>query len=1150
MSGSLDSVLPPFAPDAAKVRAFVARWRVAEAAEMQNSQLFLSELCDVLEVPRPEPATSDSERDLYCFERPVRLANDDRRTVGRIDLYKAGCFVLEAKQGSDKARRMGAAKRGTPGWTIAMSDAYGQALTYARQLPTPPPFLVVVDVGYAFDLYACFDGTAAYRPFPDPPSHRFFLTDLIERPATLTRLRALFLAPHALDPSRRQAVVTREIAEKLAELARDLEETSGFSPEGVARFLMRCIFAMFAEDVGLFPGRRRLFEEYLEKYWLPSPRGFAGGVQQFFGVMNTGGTLATGETLYRFNGGLFDSAQGLALTEPQLRILLEAAKKDWSDVEPAIFGTLLERALDTKERHALGAHYTPRAYVERLVRPTLEEPLRAEWLVVQAEASQLVAAGKVDKAIDALDAFHHRLCKVIVIDPACGSGNFLYVALDLMKQLEGEVLEQMRRLGAGNERLDLAGVSVNPSQFRGIEKKPWAKEIAELVLWIGHLRWHHRLKGKAAPPPDPVLHDYHNVECRDAVLEWDGEPVLRKDASGKPVTRWDGETMRVDPLTGNEVPDEKAQVPVYDYVNPRPATWPKADFIVGNPPFIGNKRMRLALGDGYVEALRKAHDDVPDSADYVMYWWNHAAKLVRAGEAKRFGLITTNSITQTFNRRVIEAAVSDRKASLVFAIPDHPWVDSESGAAVRISMTALAREAQSGRLARVVEEVADDEGVSDLVLDEVDVEIGSSLTPGVQALVPLRSNRSIGFRGITLVGDGFELPEGDPLRSSSLARRLAGAQTILRSKPSKVVLDGFSVGSAAELQRSYPAEYQRLIDRVLPVRAAQERRSYREKWWVFAEPRGEFRAASANLSRYLGTIETSKFRWFAFLGREELPEQTLIAIALDDAFGLGVLSSRLHAVFALASRSRNGKGNDPRYNIAECFDPFPFPEATDAQKQRIRDLAERLDAHRKRQLAAHPKLTITAMYNVLEKLRAAESLTDKDRAIHEEGLVTVLRELHDELDRAVLDAYGWPHDLTDEQILERLVELNRERAAEEARGHVRWLRPDFQAPQQKPAAMQQALAETEEDETPAAAAKSKAPAWPKTFFERATAVRDLVLGASERDEWTAAEVARRFSRAKTTDVEAILESFAALGQLVVLTEEGARRYRRAARAAA
>lgn len=533
-----DSIIPPFTADAPKVQAFVERWRGSEASEIQNTQMFLSELCDLLEVGRPDPATGDPEKDLFCFERPVRLGGKETHSVGRIDLYKADHFVLEAKQGSDKGRRLGAAKRGSPAWAVAMSDAYGQALGYAQSLPSPPPFLIVADVGYAFDLYACFDGSGQYRMYPDPPTHRVFFSELVDQPKQLARLRAVFQVPRALDPSLRQAKVTREIAEKLAELAHDLEESGNASGEAIAKFLMRCIFAMFAEDVGLFPNRRHLFTEYLRDYWVKNPASFPGGVEQFFRTMNTGGTLMSGEQIHRFNGGLYREAGALKLTPKQLAILLDASEKDWSDVEPAIFGTLLERALDPKERHALGAHYTPRAYVERLVRPTIEEPLRREWLVVQAEANELVAAGKVKKALEVVDAFHRRLCTITVLDPACGSGNFLYVALDLMKELEGEVLQVMRVLaGSSNELLALEGVTVTPKQFRGIEKKPWAKEIAELVLWIGYLRNHYRLKGKAAAPPDPVLQDYQNIECRDAVLAWDGEPVLRRDETGEIVTR-------------------------------------------------------------------------------------------------------------------------------------------------------------------------------------------------------------------------------------------------------------------------------------------------------------------------------------------------------------------------------------------------------------------------------------------------------------------------------------------------------------------------------------------------------------------------------------------------------------------------------------
>ena len=432
-----------------------------------------------------------------------------------------------------------------------------------------------------------------------------------------------------------------------------------------------------------------------------------------------------------FDGGLFEDAAALPLTADQLQLLIEAAQADWRDVEPAIFGTLLVRALDPAERHKLAAHFTPRAYVERLVLPTIIEPLRAEWESAMAAALLLAEAGKRAEALAEVRAFQRRLASVRILDAACGSGNFLYVTLEHLKRLEGEVLEVLRQLGQEQASLELEGEIVRPEQFYGIEVNPWAAAVAELVLWIGYLQWHLRTRGDAHGLPEPILRNLHNIECRDAVLAWDAvEPLL--DAEGRPVTRWDGRTTKMHPVTGEQVPDETARVPAYRYINPRPAEWPEADFIVGNPPFIGTARMREALGDGYVEAIRRVYPNVPDSADYVMFWWDKAAELVRAGRVQRFGLITTNSLRQTFNRRVVEhhlvgaplagahgqdaGQVQDLPLHLAFAIPDHPWVDSAEGAAVRIAMTVGAAGEGSGVLQQVVAERPGDDGTAEISL--------------------------------------------------------------------------------------------------------------------------------------------------------------------------------------------------------------------------------------------------------------------------------------------------------------------------------------------------------------------------------------------------------------------------------------------------
>jgi hypothetical protein len=255
-------------------------------------------------------------------------------------------------------------------------------------------------------------------------------------------------------------------------------------------------------------------------------------------------------------------------------------------VEPAIFGTLLERALDPNERHALGAHYTPRAYVERLVLPTVIEPLRIEWANAQAaaltlahEASDLEAhppVVKTKKDFAALDRhnaavrakwkearqqvrdFLHRLCTLRVLDPACGSANFLYVTLEHLKRLEGEVLNQLGALGDTQDALDLGRETVTLQQLKGVELNERAAALAELVLWIGFLQWHIRTSGRASVA-EPVVHDYRNIEHRDAVLVFDRQETVL-DADGAVVTRWDGKTTKPHPVTGQPVPDESAQV--------------------------------------------------------------------------------------------------------------------------------------------------------------------------------------------------------------------------------------------------------------------------------------------------------------------------------------------------------------------------------------------------------------------------------------------------------------------------------------------------------------------------------------------------------------------------------------------------------------
>lgn len=894
--------------------------------------------------------------------------------------------------------------------------------------------------------------------------------------------------------------------------------------------------------------------------------------------MDRGGfSAALAQDLLRFNGKLFKGWQAadyvLPLQREQIDGLLAAASANWREVEPAIFGTLLERALDPAERHALGAHYTPRAYVERLVLPTVVEPLRADWADAQAaalllanEANALEGRKRDDRLAEAraeIRRFHHRLCTVRVLAPACGSGNFLYVTLEHLKRLEAEVLAHAEALGDTQGKLGLEGETVTLQQLRGIEINERAAALAELVLWIGWLQWHIRSLGQASLA-EPVIHDYGNIEHRDAVLAWDGQERMR-DAHGALVTRWDGKSFKTHPATGDPVPDETALVPQWRYLNPRPAEWSQADFIVGNPPFIGKLKMRESLGDGYVEALRSAHSEVPDSADFVMYWWSHAAGILRRGEARRFGLITTNSLTMVYNRRVVEQYLSGPEPlSLVWAVPDHPWVDGAGNAAVRIAMTVASKGGGAGRLLQTSKETSGPNGecavefVQSNGIVHSNLRIGASLAQAV----PLRSNAQLSHMGVILVGAGFVVDAGDALRTiepERIRRYMNGRD--LTQHPRGVFAIDMAGLSEREVRERFPACWQRLHDTVRPERAVSKDPYLRDNWWLFRRTNERLRSGLKGLPRFIGTTETAKHRTFVFIDGDVLPDQKIRVITVNDALVHGVLSSEPHVEWALAT---GGTLEDrPVYNNTTCFETFPFPSddtgLTPALADRIRSVAEQIDAHRKARQAAHEDMTLTGLYNVLAKLRAEQPLSAKEKLLHEHGLVAVLRSLHDELDAAVLQAYGWADlqsALADhrpagtqaraaavETLLERLVALNAKRAAEEAAGTVRWLRPEFQA---RSAGTQAGLDVAPEDEavigepaaTPAAPVARRP--WPAGLPEQIKAVAEL-LAASPQPLALADLEARFQARGRWREgLPVILDTLAALGRVLRLPGEPAR----------
>jgi hypothetical protein len=1119
--------------------AFIARWQGQEGGqERANYALFLTELCDLIGVAHPEPAGATHEHNDYVFERVVTKRRDESAALGRIDLYKRHSFVLEAKQSRIKggakeiagqndlfAAGMPDDRRGRRGaeraWDVLMLNAKRQAEEYARALPTThgwPPFILVCDVGHCIEVYADFSGQGKnYTQFPDRQGFRIYLEDL-RQPDIRARLKAIWDEPQTLDPTQKSARVTRDIAKRLAQVSQALEKQN-YAAEDVAMFLMRCLFTMFAEDVGLLP--EKSFKALLEECEA-NPAAFVPSVTQLWEAMNSGGWAHALKTEVRkFNGEFFRDKAALPLGREEIGELRRAADYDWREVDPSIFGTLVEQALDPVERKRLGAHYTPRAYVERLVIATVMEPLREDWRNVQATAEAKRAGGDAEGAAAEVRAFHDKLCATRVLDPACGTGNFLYVSLELMKRLEGEVLEALSDLGGQEALHGLGSHSIDPHQFLGMEINPRAAAIAELVLWIGYLQWHFRTKG--GPPDEPILRAFKNIQVKNAVLTWDGAP-LPKIVDGK-------ET----------------------YPNPRRPDWPAAEFIVGNPPFIAGQDFRRTLGNSYAEAIWDLHKSISGAADLVMYWWDYAAELLtrRGTVLRRFGLVTTNSISQIFNRRIPEKYLTAKKPiSLVMAINDHPWTKATDEAAqVRIAMTVVEAGSRIGVLREVILEGALDTDTPQIEFRESYGTINADLTIGIDVTKakPLLANEGVCHDGVKLHGSGFiltvseaeHLGLGKRPNLEKYIRPYRNGRDLAQTSRDRMVVDLFGLTSN-DVRALFPEVYQHLLVAVKPERDQNNRESYRTNWWVFGEPRSEMRPALANIDRAIATVDTARHRIFQFINHDIVCDDGVVIVTGEDAFLLGALSSKIHIVWALATGGWLGVGNDSRWNKTKVFHPFPFPDANNIQKQTVRVIAEELDAHRKRVLAEHDHLTLTGLYNVLAELRKGvrpDDLDDKHRRIFDDGLVLILKELHDRLDAAVAEAYGWPVDLSDEDILGRLVALNKERAAEEKRGVVRWLRPDYQIPRFGKGLDQQAASE---DGAQVAAQldiieKAHKPAFPTSAVEQTAAVFAALAAASAPLDVTT--LAAQFRKTKTTERK-IAEVLAALARLGHVTTDG------------
>lgn len=952
---------------------FIEKWRASQLKERSASQEHFLDLCHLL--GELTPAEADPKGEFYCFERGAKKEGGGE---GWADVWKRGHFGWEYK-----------------GPKKDLEKARDQLRQYAVALENPP-LLVVCDTD-RFIITTNFTNTVQER-------HELTLEDLRDANKRAL-LKAVFSDPEKLKPGKTRQALTEQAAGEFAALAKRLRER-GEDPERVAHFVNRLVFCMFAEDVDLLP--KKMFQRMLEQSE-HAPEDFAENARTLFAAMHAKEAKHRRvgfESVHWFNGGLFDSDDVIALEKADIKNLLAAAKLDWSEIDPSILGTLFERGLDPDKRSQLGAHYTDRDKIMMILDPVIKEPLEVEWAETKAaieaeldKAKTAKSAGAQTKAVNRAQKLHsdfmEKLAAFRVLDPACGSGNFLYLALLTLKDIEHRANLEAESLG-----LPRGFPRVGPECVLGIEINPYAAELARVSVWIGEIQW--MRKNGFSANTNPVLRPLDTIENADALVV---EHLDREDWTEK--------------------------------------EWPQADVIVGNPPFLGGKRMRSYLGDRYVDRLFGLYRDrVKPEADLVTYWVAKGATAVKAHLAVRVGFVATNSIRGGASREVLKLAVSLSRIS--FAWSDEPWV--VDGAAVRVSMIGLEA------LGATTRPSLDGEPVSEIYTDLTASRGEASYD--LTSTARLAENRGRSFMGVTKSGP-FDIageiarellqaplnPHGRP--NSDIIKPSINGQEVTRRPSDRWLIDFSDVGSEADAAL-YEAPFE-LAERIVkPVRAKSRTQKNRELWWRYERARPEMYRAIGASERFIGTSMVAKHRLFRWFPSLVIPENLVIAIARDDDTTFGILHSRFHELWSL--RMGTSLEDRPRYTPTTTFETFPFPAgltpdipaadyADDPRAQAIAAAAARLNELRENWL--NPPDLVRREPEVVEGY--PDRILPVDEAAAKELKKRTLTNLynqrpawldhaHKALDEAVAAAYGWPADLTDDEVLAKLFALNQARA--------------------------------------------------------------------------------------------------------------------------
>lgn len=962
---------------------FIAKWqRAKNLSERSACQQHFLDLCRLLN--QAPPAEVDPDGDFYTFEKGVQKSEGGK---GWADVWKRDHFGWEYK-----------------GLHRDLKAAYKQLLLYREDLGNPP-LLVVCDLD-RFEIHTNFTGTAK-------TVHQFSLDGLAD-PQNLEILRKLFTHPAALKPEVTTAKITQEAAERFARIIDGMYRRD-IAPGDAAHFVMKLMFCMFGEDIQLLP--ERVFAKTLDNCQR-DPKRLSKLLTDLFAAMASGGDFGPIAIPY-FNGGLFADSTVYALTPLEIDELILINKLDWSSVEPSIFGTLFERSLDPSKRSQIGAHYTSSADMLTLLEPVMMTPLRREWAAIHAECEVLwpkiiaqsrkqptkkalpkKTASKERKQFDKLvRGFVEDLSHIRVLDPACGSGNFLYTAINLLLNLEKEVITY-----AADHGLSLIP-SVRPTQLAGIEINPYAQELAQVVIWIGYLQWMHHNGFNA--PRDPILEPIETIQRMDAILD------------------------------------------LSDPDHPKEPEWPEADFIVGNPPFLGGSKLWEELGRDYQQKLWATYEHrVPGVADLCCYWFEKARAQIKLKKADRVGLLATQAIRGGANRVVLKSI--KETGDIFFAISDMNWI--LDGASVHISMAGF-----------------DDGQEKHRLLDGKIVSvINSNLTANanIVSAIQLASNLDLVYIGTKKAGDfnidestAFKFhfqpnPHGKP-NSDLLVPWLNGG-SIVKRLPQQWIIDP---GEYTTLENFslYQELHAHVLANVKPKRDENKEERTRTNWWLYKRNATDMRNAISKHLHYIATPRVSKHRIFVWLSSEIMCDDGIYVFARSDDYFFGILHSRLHEIWSLAQGTQvREKESGFRYTPTTCFETFPFPDPTPAQRAAIAAAARELDTLRnnwlnppewtKTETLEFPGSVAGPWRRYLHEANGAGIGTvryprivakDADHAakLAKRTLTNLYNErptwldlAHRKLDEAVFAAYGWPSDLSDDDLLAKLLELNLQQA--------------------------------------------------------------------------------------------------------------------------